>query len=115
MHAIVACTGLSLPPCLIRRLRNVPLTSRRFREACRDPTAWPELHILRRCFGRKARWLSFQRWLAVRASGLQKLVLGDHQVTLSSLLMSPEANMYLPSLRSTSAEISSLAPPWLTI
>lgn len=62
-----------------RRLRHVPLVSRRFSEACRDPSTWPELHVLNVCgqFPSEAHWQSFMRWLAVRAPGLCALVFGN--------------------------------------
>ena len=59
------------------RLRNGPLVSRLFSEACRDPTMWPELHVLRSAFRTEARWQGFLRWLAVRASGLRILAFGE--------------------------------------
>ena len=61
------------PAC---RLRHVPLVSRCFSEACQDPHVWPELHVLHSQFSTEARWRSFLRWLAARASGLQTLVFG---------------------------------------
>ena len=61
------------------RLRHVPLVSRRFSEACRDPSLWSELHVLQSAFRTEARWRSFLRWLSVRARGLQKLVVGRNQ------------------------------------
>lgn len=69
------------------RLRHVPLVNRRFSELCRDPEAWPELHVLHRHFSADdpelpsaARWRSFLRWLTVRAAGLESLVFGNRQV-----------------------------------
>jgi hypothetical protein len=59
------------------RLRHVPLVSRYFSEACRDPSLWPELRVLHAAFLTEARWQSFLRWLAVRASGLHTLVFGS--------------------------------------
>ena len=56
------------------RLRSVPLVSRRFSEACRDPSLWPELylpHVHHAAFSTEARWRSFLRWLAARGSGLR--------------------------------------------
>lgn len=58
------------------RLRHVPFVSRRFNEACRDPSLWPELRVLYSAFRTEARWRSFLRWLAVRAPGLRMLVFG---------------------------------------
>ena len=60
------------------RLRHVPLVSRRFSEACRDPSLWPELRVLHDSFRTEARWQSFLRWLAVRASGLRTLVVSHN-------------------------------------
>ena len=62
------------------RLRHVPLVSRRFSEACRDPSLWPELRVLHAAFSTEARWRSFLRWLAARGSGLRTLAFGDRQV-----------------------------------
>ena len=62
------------------RLRHVPLVSRRFSEACRDPSLWPELRVLHAAFSTEARWRSFLRWLAARGSGLQTLVFGEEEV-----------------------------------
>ena len=59
-----------------RRLRHVPLVSRRFAEACRDPTLWPKLHVAHAAFLSEATWRGFLRWLAHRASGLQMLMYG---------------------------------------
>ena len=67
------------------RLRHVPLVSRRFSEACRDPSLWPELRVLHAAFSTEARWRSFLRWLAARDSGLQTLAFGDEQVRLTCL------------------------------
>ena len=53
---------------------HVPLVSRRFSEACRDPSLWPELRVLHAAFSTEARWRSFLRWLAARGSGLRTLV-----------------------------------------
>ena len=58
------------------RLRHVTLVSRRFNEACRDPSLWSDLCVLHGSIKTEARWQSFLRWLAVRASGLQTLVFG---------------------------------------
>ena len=58
------------------RLRHVPLVSRRFSEACRDPSLWPELRVMHAAFSTEARWRSFLRWLAARGSGLQTLAFG---------------------------------------
>lgn len=80
------------------RARHVPLVSHGFNEASRDPRAWPELSVTRlrflqqNFFQQQAhinpgsgllfedRWRRFLRWLAVRASGLQALELGDGHV-----------------------------------
>ena len=62
------------------RLRHVPLVSRRFSEACRDPSLWPELRVLHAAFSTEARWRSFLRWLAARGSRLQTFALGNEQV-----------------------------------
>ena len=62
------------------RLRHVPLASLRFSEACRDPSLWPELCVLRASFRTEARWQSFLRWLVVRASGLHTLVVGNRKL-----------------------------------
>ena len=62
------------------RLRHVPLVSRRFREACRDPSLWPELRVRHGAFSTEARWWSFLLWMAVRGSGLQTLVFGAMEV-----------------------------------
>ena len=56
-----------------RRLRHVPLVSRRFRDASRDPAAWPELTVSHAAFPTRARWMSFLRWLATMGSGLHSL------------------------------------------
>ena len=61
------------------RLRHVPLVSRRFSEACRDPSLWPQLHVLHGAFSTEARWRSFLRWLAARGSGLRALTFGKWQ------------------------------------
>ena len=61
-------------PC---RLRQVPLVSRRFAEACRDPSLWLHFNVSHDAFWTKARWLSFLRWLAARASGMQSIQFGD--------------------------------------
>ena len=58
----------------------MPLVSRRFSEACRDPSLWPELRVLHASFLTEARWRSFLRWLAVRGSGLQTLTFGKDEV-----------------------------------
>ena len=58
----------------------MPLVGRRFSEACRDPFAWPELHVLYKSLPTKVRALSFLSWLAVRAPGLQMLVFGRDTV-----------------------------------
>ena len=78
-----------------RRLRHMPLVCRRFREACRDPGAWPELHLWGCSIPPRAElpgggsWLShFLRWLAVRAPGLQRLKLYNHWVRTLALLTS---------------------------
>lgn len=70
-------------PC---RLHNVPLVCRRFRDACRDPNAWPELHALRVQPLSEARCENFLRWLAVRVSKLQTIVIGDVQVRRQQLV-----------------------------
>ena len=57
-------------------MRHVPLVSRRFSEACRDPSLWPELCVDHASVLTEARWQSFLLWLAVRASGLHTLVFG---------------------------------------
>lgn len=59
------------------RVQHVPLVSRRFCEACRDPSLWTELRLRYSCFRTEAAWRSFLRWLAAHASGLQKLVFCD--------------------------------------
>ena len=64
-------------PC---RLRHVALVSRRFCEACRDPSLWSELRLQYSYFQTEARWRSFLRWLAARAPWLQKLVFCDDWV-----------------------------------
>ena len=56
------------------RMRHVPLVCRRFAEACRDPSAWPELHIPEPAWVEEQRWQGFLRWLPARAPGLQTLV-----------------------------------------
>ena len=69
----------------------MPLVSRRFSEACLDPSLWLELRVLPGTFSTEARWRSFLRWLAARGSGLQTLAFGDRQVwplTLPSSLWS---------------------------
>ena len=35
---------------MFRRRRSVPLVSRRLSEACRDPSAWPELELMQATF-----------------------------------------------------------------
>ena len=65
-------------PC---RLRHVPLVSRRFCEACRDPSVWPELRVLHSAFLTEARWQSFLHWLAERASGLWAFELVDEEAS----------------------------------
>ena len=73
----IAFSYMSPPGCgSACRLCHVPLVSRRFSEACRDPNMWPDLHVLHASFGTEAGWQSFLRWLAVRASGLHTLVFG---------------------------------------
>lgn len=62
------------------RLRHVPFLSRRFAKACRDPSLWLELRVLLDAFPMEERWRYFLRWLAVRVSGLQTLVLGAEMV-----------------------------------
>ena len=69
-----------------RRLRHVPLVSRRFAEACRDPTLWPELQVPCAAFASEAHWRGFLRWLAHRASGLQTLVYGNSKVRFSHMI-----------------------------
>lgn len=59
------------------RLRNVPLVSRLFGEACRDPSLWSHLHLLHLMCFTEASWHSVLRWLALRASMLQSLTIGD--------------------------------------
>ena len=54
----------------------MPLVSRRFVAACREPSVWPELRVLHSALGTEERWRGFLRWLAARASGLQTLVFG---------------------------------------
>ena len=63
-----------VPVC---RLRHVPLVNRRSAEACRSPGMWPELHVTHCQLKGDARWQSFLRWLAVRASGLHTLDFGN--------------------------------------
>ena len=65
----------------------MPLVSRRFSEACRDPSLWPELRVLHAAFSTEARWRSFLRWLAARGSGLQTLAFGDERVRPVPLLL----------------------------
>jgi hypothetical protein len=72
-----ACEALHASAC---RLRHVPLVSRRLSEACRDPSGWPAVRVVHSCFRTEARWRSFLRWLAVRASGLESFSLGNGQV-----------------------------------
>ena len=62
------------------RLRHVPLVSRRFSEACRDPALWPELHVPQEKLSTEARWQSFLRWLALRAPGLHTFLFGNERV-----------------------------------
>ena len=69
----------------------MPLVSRRFSEACRDPTLWRELRVLHRQFRTEARWQSFLRWLAVRASWLQTFMLNDDEAVRSSLVALPDS------------------------
>ena len=55
----------------------MPLVSRYFREVCRDPCLLPtELRIFDRDFWSEARWRSFLRWLAARASALRTFQYG---------------------------------------
>ena len=54
--------------------------SRHFNEACRDPSLWPEVHVLHRQSWTEDKWQSFLRWLAVRGSRLQTLVFRDVKV-----------------------------------
>ena len=70
--------GMRWPPC---RLRHVPLVSRRFRKACRDPSMWSELSVPYADLSTEARWRSFLRWLAVHAPGLQTLAFGSSTCT----------------------------------
>ena len=73
-------------------MRHVPLVSRCFSEACRDPNLWPELRVPRAySFRTEARWQSFLRWLAVRASGLHTLVFGrnNNWVRSGSFVLPP--------------------------
>ena len=70
-------------------LRHVPLVSRRFSEACHDPSLWPDLCVLHASFRTEARWQSFLRWLAVRASGLHTLVFGRESYWVRSLVLPP--------------------------
>ena len=60
-----------------RRLRHVPLVSRRFRDASRDPAAWPELTVSHAALSTRGRWMSFLRWLATMGSGLHSLMLAE--------------------------------------
>lgn len=55
----------------------MPLVSRCFRDASRDPALWPELTVSQAALPTRARWTSFLRWLAKRGSGLQSLVFVD--------------------------------------
>ena len=55
----------------------MPLVSRCFSEACRDPSLWRELRVLHADFRTEAHWQGFLRWLAVRDSGLRTLVFGE--------------------------------------
>ena len=61
----------------------MPLVSRRLRDACRDPSTWPELRVLHSELSTQARWRSFLRWLTARASGLRLLVFGGYRVRAS--------------------------------
>ena len=69
-----ADTGLNHTTAL-DQFPHVPFVSRRFREDCRDPGLWTELHVRSSFsqepgegFSPKARWKSFLRWLAARGS-----------------------------------------------
>ena len=64
----------------------MPLVSRRFSEACREPALWPELHVLLAQLWSHRRQRSFLRWLAPRAPGLRTLVIGDPVVSYILLL-----------------------------
>ena len=72
LHQVTGCGSAC-------RMRHVPLVSRRFSEACRDPSLWPELRVPHASVLTEAHWQSFLRWLAVRASGLHTLVFGEEE------------------------------------
>ena len=55
----------------------MPLVSRRFRDASRDPSLWPALTVSHNWFMIRARWMSFLRWLAAKGFGLQSLVFAN--------------------------------------
>ena len=59
----------------------MPLVSRAFAEACRDPALWPDLHVRHGAFRTDALWRGFLRWLSVRGSGLQALNFVNHWVS----------------------------------
>ena len=61
----------------------MPRVSRRFHEACRDPTLWPQLDVVHSQFWTDALWQSFLRWLATVASGLHSFLLDEDMVGLS--------------------------------
>ena len=65
------------------------LGSRRLRDACRDPSSWPELGLQCAAFWREARWQHFMCWLGTRASGLQTLDYGRAAVDSSSSGLDP--------------------------
>ena len=62
----------------------MPLVSRRFRNASRDPAAWPELKVSHTAFSTEARWMSFLRWLVTVGSGLHSLVFEVRLITISA-------------------------------
>lgn len=68
---------------LARRIRHVPLVSRRLRQACRDPSLWHELRVPQHWLSTEARWQSFLQWLAWRAAGLRNLTFSRKQVRAS--------------------------------
>lgn len=49
----------------------MPLVSRRFWAASRDPSAWPELTLVHTAFSTEERWMSALIWLALRGHGLR--------------------------------------------
>ena len=76
------------------RLRHVPLVSRFFSEACRDPNLWPDVRVWQANFSTEVLWRSFLRWLDVRASGLQTFACAASWVHWQSISCSCSIQRY---------------------